>query len=65
MELRDLLVALWPLIVLQLVIVIWALADLLRRKSVKVLPKTGWVVIILAISLFGPIAYFVFGRGEE
>ena len=65
MELRDLLVALWPLIVLQLVIVIWALADLMRRKSVKVLPKIGWVVIILAISLFGPIAYFVFGRGEE
>ncbi len=65
MELRDLLIALLPLIVLQYVIAIWALVDLIKRKTVKSLPKIGWGVIIFFISFFGPIAYLVFGRGEE
>lgn len=65
MELRDILIAVWPLIVLQFGIAIWALIDLIRRKSVKGLPKIGWGIIILAVSFFGPIVYLVFGRGEE
>lgn len=65
LEIREILAAVWPLLALQFFIMIWALVDLIRRKSVKHLPKIGWVIIIVLINLFGPIAYLVFGRGEE
>lgn len=65
MTIRELLLAIWPLIVLQYGIAIWALVDLARRKTVKHLPKAAWVIIIIAISFFGSIAYLVVGRGEE
>ncbi|MBM4235953.1 MAG: PLDc_N domain-containing protein [Firmicutes bacterium] len=55
----------WPLLALQLVLLVWALIDLVRRREVKGLPKWAWALIIILINLFGPIIYFVAGRGEE
>ena len=64
-EAIEVILAFWPLLVLQIGLVIWALADVLRRKTVKSLSKGLWIVIILFVSLFGPILYFIIGRGEE
>ncbi len=64
-EVKELLSAFWPLLVLQIGLAIWALADVLRRKTVKSLSKGLWIVIIIVVSLFGPILYFIIGRGEE
>ncbi len=64
-ELLDILKIVWPIIVFQLLLTIWALIDLAKRKTVKSLPKWAWVLIILFVSTFGPIIYLVFGRGEE
>ena len=55
----------WPIIVFQLLLMIWAFIDLAKRKTVKSLPKWAWVLIILFVNTFGPIIYLVFGRGEE
>lgn len=64
MDVMELLLAFWPLLLLQLVVVVWALVDLGRRRTVKVLPKVAWAVLIIA-NILGAIAYLVFGRGEE
>lgn len=64
-EVLDLLKVFWPLLVLQILLMVWALVDLIRRKKVKGLPRWVWVLIIIFVNLFGPIIYLVFGRGEE
>ena len=42
-----------------------ALLDLRKRKVVKHLPRTAWIVIIIIGEMLGPILYFALGRGEE
>lgn len=64
-EIFDTLLIFWPLLLLQLLLLIWAIIDLVRRREVKVLPKWAWALIIIFVNLFGPIIYFVAGRGEE
>jgi predicted ABC-type exoprotein transport system permease subunit len=50
-----------PLIILQLILVIIALIDWTRAEQTNG-SKWIWLLIILFISLFGPILYFIFGR---
>ena len=64
-EIFDTLIIFWPLLLLQLLLLIWAIIDLARRREVKVLPKWAWALVIIFVNLFGPIIYFVAGRGEE
>jgi len=64
-EARDIILAFWPLLILQLGLAIWALVDLIRRKEVKSLSKPIWAVIIILVNFIGPIVYFIIGRGEE
>lgn len=64
-EVLDILRMFWPLLALQIILFIWAIIDLAKRREVKVLPRWAWVLIILLINIFGPIIYFVAGRGEE
>lgn len=64
-EVWDLLKLLWPLLLLQLGLTVWALVDLARRRKVRYLPKAAWVIIVLMINFFGAIAYLALGREEE
>jgi hypothetical protein len=64
-EVLDLMLKLWPLLLLQVVLMVWALVDLLRRRSTRSLSMPVWIVIIVLINFFGPIAYFLFGRAEQ
>lgn len=64
-ELLQMLLKLWPLILLQLALMIWALVDLIRRRSTRTLSLPVWIVLIVLINFFGPIAYFLFGRAEQ
>lgn len=64
-EFLDIIKIVWPLIIFQLLLMIWAFIDLAKRKTVKSMPKWAWALIILFVSTFGPIVYLVFGRGEE
>ncbi|MCX6071928.1 MAG: PLD nuclease N-terminal domain-containing protein [Chloroflexi bacterium] len=63
-ELARLLPLLAPLIVIQLGLIVAALVDLIRRQSTRG-PKWAWGIAIVAFSILGPLAYFIFGRGEE
>ncbi len=64
-EIFGMLMKLWPLLLLQLALMIWALVDLLRRRSTRSLSMPIWIIIIIVINFFGPITYFLFGRSEE
>ncbi|MGC8873278.1 MAG: PLD nuclease N-terminal domain-containing protein [Chloroflexia bacterium] len=62
-ELRHWLPLLLPILLLQWGLVIGALIDLLRRERTRG-PKWVWVLVIVLVNFFGPIAYFLFGREE-
>jgi len=53
-----------PIIVIQLVLVIFTLFRLTRDK-VKYLSKWGWALVIIFINLFGPIIYLIVGRERD
>jgi len=53
-----------PVFLIELVLLLIALIDLLRRQKTRG-PKWAWVLAILFIQIFGPIAYLIFGRAEE
>lgn len=54
-----------PLVVLQLGLLIWALYDLTRAdRKVRWDSKILWALIIIFISIVGPVLYFLFGREE-
>ena len=61
--LREWLPLLAPLIVLQLVLMIAALVDLLRREQTRG-PKWVWGLIIVFVNTIGPIIYFLLGRED-
>ncbi|MCB9421677.1 MAG: PLDc N-terminal domain-containing protein [Ardenticatenaceae bacterium] len=61
--LRELLPLIWPLIVIQLGLMIFALIDLSRRTATRG-PKWVWAVVIIVVNIIGPIVYFVVGREE-
>jgi len=60
----TLLLLLIPVALLQICLVIAALLDLARRERFKLLPRWAWILIIVFVNFFGPIAYFVVGRDE-
>lgn len=61
----QLLALLIPLALLELLLVVLALVDVLRREPERVRgSKVAWVLIILLISTLGPICYFIIGRKE-
>ena len=64
-ELQKYLPLIAPLLIIELVLLAIALVDLIRREEVKYLPKWGWALIILLISMIGPIAYLILGREES
>lgn len=61
----EMLPVLIPLILLDLALAILALVHVLRHPSYRFGSKVLWVVVVLVIQLFGPIFYFVLGRGED
>jgi hypothetical protein len=60
------LLLLLPLIVLQLVVLVAALVDLTHNdRRVRGGNKLVWALIIIFVSLFGPLLYFLIGREES
>ncbi len=52
-----------PIVLIQLALIVFALADLLRRDNTRG-PKWVWVLVILFVNMIGPIIYFLLGRDE-
>jgi len=61
----DLLKLMWPLLVLQLGVQIYAILDVMKKKKTRNLSMPIWIVIIVLTEIVGPIVYFVYGRSEE
>jgi phospholipase D-like protein len=62
----QLLLLLLPIIVVELVLLVMALRDLLKpERRVRGESKLMWGLIIVLISLFGPLLYLAVGRQEE
>lgn len=53
-----------PFIVIHFILMAIALVDCARNPHTNG-PKWLWCIIVVAVSLFGPIAYFVIGRGQQ
>jgi hypothetical protein len=56
-----------PLIIISLGLTIYALVDFIRRDKREIRGSNPyiWPVIILAVSILGPIIYLTLGRREE
>jgi hypothetical protein len=52
-----------PILIIQLVLIIFALTDLVRREQTRG-PKWVWVLVIVFVNMIGPIVYFLVGRDE-
>ncbi len=52
------------LFILNLGLIAWAVADLLRRERVKYLPKVVWLGIV-ALIFFGGALYLLVGRDKS
>lgn len=59
----DLQVAI-PIIVIHGLLIIVALVDLIKNWDVRK-GKILWIIVMLMISIIGPILYFIFGRGKK
>jgi DMSO reductase anchor subunit len=53
-----------PLLLVELILMISALVDILRRAKTRG-PKWLWVLIVIFGEMIGPILYFVIGREES
>lgn len=53
-----------PFVLLQIILIIVALRDLLKSERSNE-HKWLWSAVIVFISIFGPIAYFVLGRRDR
>ena len=62
-EITSLLPLLIPLVLVQLILIIVAARDLVRRERTRG-PKWVWAVVILFVNIIGPIVYLVVGREE-
>ena len=61
----QLLLLLTPIILIELALIIFALRDLLRpERHVRGNSKLLWGIVIVFISLLGPIIYLAAGREE-
>ncbi|MBC1756592.1 PLDc_N domain-containing protein [Listeria seeligeri] len=53
-----------PIIILCLALLLTAIIDLARNWEVRKNPLI-WLFVIIFINIFGPVAYFIFGRKED
>ena len=53
-----------PVLIIQLILIIVALIDLVKREHTRG-PKWLWALIIIFVNFIGAIVYFVIGRKED
>ncbi|MGH2316632.1 PLD nuclease N-terminal domain-containing protein [Planococcus sp. SE5232] len=61
MDQTTLILALLPILIIQLALMIFALVDLIKNPNPNG-PKWMWGIFIVVINIIGPILYFVIGR---
>jgi len=62
----QILLLILPIVLLEIALIVFALRDLLRpERHVRGDSKLMWGILIVFISLLGPILYLTVGRQEE
>lgn len=54
-----------PILLVDIILAVAAVRHILRHPRYRFGNKTMWLVIAVILLLFGPIIYFVFGKGEN
>lgn len=54
-----------PVLIMDVVLAVAAVVHILRHPHYRFGNKTMWLVVVIVLLLFGPIIYFVFGKGEN
>ena len=54
-----------PVLIVDIVLATAAVVHILRHPGYRFGNKIMWLVIATVLLLFGPIIYFVFGKGEN
>ena len=54
-----------PLLLIDVALAVAAVRHILRHPRYRIGNSTMWLVIVVVLLLFGPIIYFVFGKGEN
>jgi hypothetical protein len=54
-----------PILIIELALAIAALVHVLRHPKYRFGSKALWIPIGLLIQILGPVAYFIFGRGDN
>lgn len=54
-----------PLIILQLLLALIALIKVVKQPSFRYGNRLLWGIVVLFISIFGPIIYFMIGKEEK
>ena len=61
----EILPLLVPVLLIDIALAVAAVRHVLRHPRYRLGNKTMWLVIVVVLLLFGPIIYFVFGKGEN
>ena len=61
----EILPLLVPVLLIDIALAVTAVRHILRHPRYRFGNKTMWLVIVVVLLLFGPIIYFVFGKGEN
>jgi hypothetical protein len=54
-----------PLILIEFALAVVAVVDWTRRRTYRILPRWGWLAVIVVLGIVGPTLYLTLGRGEE
>jgi hypothetical protein len=54
-----------PLLLLELILLVVALLDIIRREKVTGNNKIVWILVVVLFQVIGPVVYFIFGRKES
>lgn len=54
-----------PVLIMDIALAVAAVVHILRHPHYRFGNKTMWLVVVIVLLLFGPIIYFVFGKGEN
>jgi hypothetical protein len=53
-----------PLFLIEIALMVVALVDVVKRERVRGGNKVVWILVIVLISMIGPMVYLLFGREE-
>jgi hypothetical protein len=57
-------IAVGLLIIVELILMVWAILDIVQRPAVLWGQKWIWIVIVILFGIIGPIIYFAIGREQ-